>query len=281
MLKFLCFGSGSSGNCYYLSNGQEAIIIDAGVGIRAIKKNFLKYGINPAKIKAILVTHDHMDHVRAVNPLSKLLNVKVFSSEKVIWKLIRSRLTQIDPSASQPVEAGVTFMIGNLAITPFQLPHDAADNYGYAVCDEGSVFTIMTDIGQPTNVVNEFIAKSNFLVLEADYDDDKLEANPRYDRKLKERIRSGNGHLSNEQTAQLLVDNYHNGLKYIWLCHLSEENNSPELAKTTIADTLAKHGITEKELNLEVLHRKIVSGPWLISSKGINADQQLTVDFDF
>ena len=132
MLKFLCFGSGSSGNCYYLSNGQEAIIIDAGVGIRAIKKNFLKYGINPAKIKAILVTHDHMDHVRAVNPLSKLLNVKVYSSEKVIRKLIRSRLTQIDPSASQPVEAGVTFMIGNLAITPFQLPHDAADNYGYA-----------------------------------------------------------------------------------------------------------------------------------------------------
>lgn len=281
MLKFLCFGSGSSGNCYYLSNGQDAIIIDAGVGIRAIKKNFLKYGINPAKIKAILVTHDHMDHTRAVNPLSKLLNVKVFSSEKVLHKLIKSRLTNIDPASAHPIEKDQTFTIGSMEITPFRLPHDAADNYGYSIADQGCVFTIMTDIGHPTDVVNDYIAKSNFLVLEADYDNDKLEANPRYDRKLKDRIRGGKGHLSNAQTAQLLVDNYHNGLKSVWLCHLSEENNSPELAKDTIAATLANNGISDQDIALEVLNRKIISGPWLISEDGINDDKNLKVDFDF
>lgn len=282
MLKFMCFGSGSSGNCYYLSNGQDAIIIDAGVGIRAVKKNFMKFGINPARIKAILVTHDHMDHTRTVAPLSKLLNVKVFSSEKVLHKLNTSRLVRLERDFSMPVEEGQMFRVGDMEITPFRLPHDAADNFGYSINDHGCVFTVMTDIGEPTDTVRQYIRKSNYLVLEADYDDDRLAANPRYERRLKERIKGGEGHLSNVQAAQLLAENYHQALKSVWLCHLSEENNCPELARSTVAGVLRENGImVGEDLSLDVLSRRKVSGPWIISPQGLNADLQLTVDFDY
>ncbi len=282
MLKFISFGSGSSGNCYYLSNGQDAIIIDAGVGIRAVKKNFLKYGINPAKIKAILVTHDHMDHSRTVGALSRLLNVKVYSSAEVLKKLNWARLSRVEPDACVAVDEEETFCVGSMEITPFRLPHDAVDNYGYSISDQGQVFTVMTDVGKPTDNVSKYIGCSDYLVLEADYDDDMLAANPRYEKKLKERIKGGKGHLSNRQAAQVLLENYHEGLQSVWLCHLSEENNTPELARTTVARFLGDNGIsTETDLRLEVLSRRTVSGPWLMSDKGISADHQLKVDFDF
>ena len=282
MLKFLSFGSGSSGNCYYLSNGQDAIIIDAGVGIRAIKKNFLKYGINPAKIKAILVTHDHMDHSRTVGALSRLLNVKVYSSKEVLKKLNWARLSRVEPDCCKPVEEGEPFCVGSLEVTPFRLPHDAVDNFGYSVNYQGCVFTVMTDVGRQTENVRKYIGLSNYLVLEADYDDAMLAANPRYEKKLKDRIKSGHGHLSNVQAARILQENYHEGLRSVWLCHLSEENNTPELARSTVAAFLSENGILpDRDIRLEVLSRRTVSGPWLMSEEGISADQQLMVDFDF
>ena len=282
MLKFLCFGSGSSGNCYYLSSGQDAIIIDAGVGIRSLKKNFIKYGINHKRIKAILVTHDHLDHTRSVGTLSRLLDVKVYSSAPVLSKLHISPFSKLDLNQCVSVEEEISFNIGNLVITPFHIPHDSAENYGYSITYDDCKFTLMTDVGMLTEQIRKYIKISNYLVLEADYDVDRLAVNPRYDKKLKERIKSGFGHLSNIQTAEILVDNYHTGLKSVWLCHLSEENNSPELAKHTVKDILSENGIfAGKDFSLNVLSRKTPSGPWLISADEIIEDLELTFDFDY
>lgn len=282
MLKFLCFGSGSSGNCYYLSSGQDAIIIDAGVGIRSLKKNFIKYGINHKRIKAILITHDHLDHTRSVGSLSRLLDVKVYSSAPVLSKLIISPFSKIDSDQCVSVVEEVSFNIGNLNITPFHIPHDSAENYGYSIVCDDCRFTLMTDMGMLTEIIRKYIKISDFLVLEADYDVDRLNVNPRYDKKLKERIKSGYGHLSNIQTAEILADNYHSELKSVWLCHLSEENNSPELAKNTVKDILSDKGIiADKDFSLNVLNRKIPSGPWLISADEIIEDLELTFDFDY
>ncbi len=282
MLKFLCFGSGSSGNCYYLSSGQDAVIIDAGVGIRALKKYFIKYGINHKRIKAILITHDHFDHTKSVGSLSKLLDVKVYSSAPVLSKLMISAFSKVDPELCVSVEEDISFKIGNLIITPFHIPHDAAENYGYSIVCDDCQFTLMTDVGMSTEIIRKYIKLSNFLVLEADYDVDRLAVNPRYDKKLKERIKSGYGHLSNVQTADILADNYHRGLKSVWLCHLSEENNSPELAKSTVKNILSEKGIiADRDLSLNVLNRKKPSGPWLISADEIIEDMELTFDFDY
>ena len=282
MLKFLCFGSGSSGNSYYLSNGRDAIIIDAGVGIRSLKKNILKYGINPAKIKAIFITHEHLDHTRSVGILSKLLNVKVYSSQPVLDKIMLSKLSKVESGFCVPINDGETIHVGDFLITPFHIPHDSVENYGYSISYNEIVFTIMTDIGTPTDVVKKHIRLSNYLVIEADYDVERLDNNPRYEKKLKKRIAGGCGHLSNIQTATLLAENYHAGLKCVWLCHLSAENNSPELAKGTIESFFSKNNIYQDvNFNLNVLNRKSISGPWIVSSDGLNDDLTLKIDFDF
>ena len=263
MLKFICFGSGSSGNSYYLSNGKEAIIIDAGIGIRTMKKYILEYGINVTKIKGILITHDHFDHSRAAGELCKLFNTKIYTSELVADKLSGSFRSRINKDMCVCIEQYCTFNIGDFIIEPFRIPHDSADNYGYTISCGDSIFTIMTDIGEPTETVKQHIRKSNFLVIEADYDEEMLQTNKRYDAVLKRRIRGGNGHLCNTQTAELLYDHGHSDLKYVWLCHLSAENNKPELAKQTIEDYFDVRQ-KNRHFALEILKRKSPSGPWIL-----------------
>ncbi len=266
MLTFLSFGSGSCGNCYYLANADQAIIIDAGVGIRAIKKALLKYAVNVQNIKAILITHDHFDHTKAVGFLSRFLNRDFYASPRVIERLYNSRMISFDSEKAKPIEPGETFCLGNFKITPFRLPHDSTDNYGYSIETDGQVFTIMTDVGEVTDNVVEFIRRSNNIVIETDYDEQMLDANPRYEKKLKERIVGGNGHLSNAVTAQVLAENYHPGLKNIWLCHLSGENNTPAMAWETVADKMRQAGFTPgKDFMLDVLRRDVICGPWSFS----------------
>ncbi len=284
MFKFLCFGSGSSGNSYYISNGKDAIIIDAGIGVRSIKKYLLEYGIKHTQIKAILLSHDHFDHSRAAGVLSKMFNVKIHSSELVIEKLTQSYRTKIEKSDCVFLTKAKTFQVGDMLIEPFEIPHDSADNFGYSIHYDGLVFTIMTDVGEPTDIVKQHIRMSNYLVIEADYDETMLANNKRYDALLKQRIMGCHGHLSNSQTAELLYDNYHPNLTNVWLCHLSAENNKPELAKQTIVDYF---GIRNIDLNscfhLDVLKRKSPSGPWMLATDTEETDvdsQQLSINFN-
>lgn len=265
MLKFLCFGSGSSGNCYYLSDGNEAIIIDAGIGIRTIKKYFLEYGVDVKNIKAILVTHDHFDHVKAAGELSKFLNVKVYASELVLKKMTSSYRSKLQMDCCVPVYENISFQLGHFNVCPFRLPHDSVDNFGYLIDTGLQNFILMTDIGMPTEAVCRYISKAENLVIESDFDEDMLDKNPRYYQDLKERIKGPFGHLSNRQTAELIANNYHPNLKNVWLCHLSAENNLPDKARDEVAAKLLENGIVPGEdVIIHVLMRKKVSGPWIL-----------------
>jgi phosphoribosyl 1,2-cyclic phosphodiesterase len=145
-------------------------------------------------------------------------------------------------------------------VTPIPVPHDASENVGYEIQVEGRIFTILTDVGRITDDIKAAIYRANYLVIEANHDVEMLKNGP-YPVYLKERILSGTGHLSNAECGKALVENMTENLKHVWLCHLSEENNHPELARKTVEAILRDHGVIPgKDLELEVLKRQMPTG---------------------
>lgn len=265
-LTFLSLGSGSCGNCYYLATEDDAIVIDCGIGIRRFKKTFQEYGLKIGKVRGILITHDHADHVKAAGKISSEYNIPVHATQLVHDGIDRNYQTTVKVTADNKkiIEKDIPFQIGPFTITAFYLPHDASENVGYCIEIGEYAFTIMTDVGAVTENVNTYISKSTHLILEANYDKDMLKQG-RYPALLKERISSGNGHMSNNMTAEALGNNLHEGLKHVWLCHLSEENNHPELARKTVETHLRSLGvIAGVDFKFDVLRRRIPTGPFVL-----------------
>ena len=262
MLNFVSWGSGSSGNCYFLYTENEGLLIDAGVGVRTIKKYFREYGLKLSQINNILITHDHADHVKAVGALSIETGAKVWSTKPVhigIMKnfCVRKKVPEDNISI---IETGSTFSIGSFTIQSCHVPHDSMDNNGYLIKYENVSLGLITDIGSVTQDIANIVANANYLVIEANHDINLL-LSGKYPQRLKERILSSHGHLSNKDCGQLLATYGTADLRRVWLCHLSEENNHPVLAQKTIEDILKAHGIiTGIDFLLEVLKRKLPSG---------------------
>lgn len=262
MLNFISFGSGSSGNCYYLYTATDGLIIDTGIGIRTLKKHFRNYGLSQSLVHNILITHDHADHVKAVGCISKDMNIPVYTTDAVHAGIRRNYCVQqkINPELVHFIEKNVTFEIGDFKITAFDVPHDSADNVGYTIVYGGVTFCLITDAGTVTEEMKSHIRKANYLVLEANHDEEMVKNGP-YPQYLKRRILSDKGHLSNMACAQALVENSTATLKKVWLCHLSEENNHPELARKTIENVLRDSGIiVGEDFDLEILKRTVPSG---------------------
>lgn len=262
MLKFISLGSGSSGNCYYLYTPTDGLLIDAGVGLRTLKKHLVQYGLSLARVHHILITHDHADHVKAVGCLSDDYQLPVYATEKVHEGIQRNYCVsrKIEPRYVHTIEKNVPIELGDFRVTPFDVPHDSADCCGFQVEAEGVRFCIITDAGELTSEMKPFVEQANYLVIEANHDEQMLQAGP-YPQYLKTRIRSGHGHLSNHQCAQVLVEAATPALRHVWLCHLSEENNHPELARKTIETELAAAGIVAgADFKLDVLKRRLPTG---------------------
>ena len=261
MLKFISFGSGSSGNCYYFSAGSEGLLIDAGIGIRTLKKYLHDYNIKLDEIKRILITHDHADHIKAVGVLSTDYNMHVYATKEVHNGIMRNYCVhkKIPASNTKVIEKNVRIKVGDFFVTPFTVPHDSSDNVGYCIESEGIVFCLMTDAGHVTDEMKKYISMSDYLVLEANYDEEMLRVG-NYPQYLTERIASDRGHLSNKDCGEALANNATEKLKKVWLCHLSEENNHPVLAQKTVEQVLRSYGIIAgKDFQLEILKRKSAS----------------------
>lgn len=259
-MKFISFGSGSSGNCYYLLEDGIGLIIDAGIGIRSFKKYFREYGFTYPTLKAILVTHDHTDHVKAVGALSGEYNLEVFATEEVHKGILNNYYThkKVRPELCRTYLPGDDWSIGPFHITTFTVPHDASHNCGYFIETATTNFCFITDAGSFTPEMISFIRRARNLVIEANYDAAMLDEGP-YPLHLKKRIKAPTGHACNAETARILEENLAATTENIWLCHLSEENNHPELARKTIAQTLER---SECKSQLHVLRRRIPSGPF-------------------
>lgn len=266
MLNFISFGSGSCGNCYYIYTENGGILIDIGVGIRKLKKYFIDYGLNVRSVKSVLVTHDHADHIKSVGGFSNAYNVPVYATELVHEGIRRNYCVRkkIEGCNAKTIRKGEEFSLAEFTISPFYVPHDSFDNVGFKITYADTVFCLMTDIGHVTDEMAKAISEADYLVIEANHDEEMLSSGP-YPEHLKKRVAGDKGHLSNRLCAQSLLENASPRLKHVWLCHLSEENNHPELARKTVAAELAKLAARNgAEVQLDVLKRTTPSGVYIL-----------------
>ena len=261
-MKFISLGSGSSGNCYYLQSAAgDGLFIDAGIGVRTLKKYFRDYGVSFSSAHHILITHDHADHIKSVGSLSHDYHLPVYSTEEVHVGIINNYCVnkKIEPSLVRLLQKDTTVQIGDFTVTTFAVPHDSRDCVGYSIKADGITFCLMTDVGEVTADMTPFIASANYLVIEANHDEEMVQGGP-YPEYLKRRILSKIGHLSNKACGEALVAHATANLRHVWLCHLSEENNHPELARKTVDAILRSAGIVPGvDFQLDVLKRKMPS----------------------
>ena len=231
------------------------------------------------KVRGLLITHDHADHIKSAGKLSKEYALPVYATPLIHEGMDKNwqNSVKIPVENRHHIDKEEPFEIGCFRITAFSLPHDSSENVGYYIEVGDYRFTIMTDVGDVTEHVKEYILKSTHLILEANYDEEMLRQG-RYPEILKERIVSGHGHLSNKKAASALAENFHEDIKNVWLCHLSEENNHPELARKTVETVLRSYGIIAGvDFSLDVLRRKIPTGPFQL---GEVANRQYSLAFE-
>lgn len=257
-LKFICIASGSSGNCFYLGTSSYGLLIDAGIGARTICKVLRERGIAIETIMGIFVTHDHGDHIRALGKLSNgRYNIPVYTTKEIHTGISHNycRTSEIPQTNKRYIHKEETLTMKAFEITPFEIPHDGSDNVGYSIQYGTHNFCFITDIGHITHTVRKYVIKAQHLILEANYDENMLENGP-YPEKLKERIRGLKGHLSNRDTAEYLANEYPTLLKNLWLCHISQKNNTHTLAYMTVKTALERIGKrVGEDLNLYTLPR--------------------------
>lgn len=244
-LRYICFGSGSSGNCCYIGTRKGGIMIDSGVRPEFIEQAMQKNDIHPSQVKAVLLTHDHSDHVRFVYKMMRQLkSARLFCTNRVLNGLLRRHnVSRLIRDYHEPIFKEIPFKILDFEITAFEVPHDGSDNMGFFISYAGKNFAVATDLGAVTERAAHYMSLANYLMIEANYDSRML-ANGPYPAYLKARIRTENGHLDNADTAKFLSEIAPRGtLSHIFLCHLSKDNNTPETALRTIGESLGKCGL--------------------------------------
>lgn len=255
-IRFMSLASGSSGNCYFLGTEQYGILIDAGIAARTLRKHLRDVGVGMEKIRAIFITHDHADHIKGVAGLGERLHIPVYATALTHKGIGRSYcMTEKLETSARMLQKGEPIQLEDFHIEAFEVPHDGTDNVGYCIDIDGRVFVFLTDLGHITSTAASYIARANYLIMEANYDEDMLRMGP-YPAYLKGRIAGPEGHLSNAETADFLATHFPTGLKHIWLCHLSRENNHPELAAKTVELRLKEQGIiVGRDVELTALKR--------------------------
>ena len=252
----MSLSSGSCGNCYFLGTDQGGILIDAGVSLRRLKKTLVENGLDIDSFSAVLVTHDHLDHIRHLGSFCKKLNKPVYTTDVIHGALARHTFTAPTIAPCRRIlQEGEWNEVAGMKVRYFVVPHDATQTVGYAIEIDGRVFVIMTDVGRMTDEAVAFAKMADTVVVESNYDMDMLMQGP-YTYELKMRIVQGCGHLSNDECASAIRRFWHGGLRNIFLCHLSENNNTPELAYKASVEALQEAGYPKGSIALRCLPRQ-------------------------
>ncbi|MFC6998207.1 MBL fold metallo-hydrolase [Rufibacter roseus] len=218
--------SGSNGNCYYVGNEWEAVLIDVGISCRETEKRMQRLGLSMGRVKAIFVSHEHSDHIRGVEVLAKRYQLPVFISQGTLQN---SRL-KLPLHLIMPLQADVPVQIGSLSVTAFPKFHDAADPHSFVVSCNSINVGVFTDIGVPCERLMYHFGQCHAAILEANYDEEML-ANGHYPYYLKNRIRGGKGHLSNTQALDVFLNHRPPFMSHLLLAHLSKENNNAQMVQ--------------------------------------------------
>ena len=237
--------SGSRGNCAVVSSASTKILVDAGISCRETFKRMKALGDDPRTLSAILITHEHSDHIYGLRTLAKKLRIPVFMTGATHQAWSRAMR---DENGEKPhlerferFESGHSFQVGDIAVKPFTIPHDAADPVGFTFRAEGIKVGIATDLGYVPISVRDHLRGSDVLVIESNHDLEMLRVGP-YPWSVKQRVMSRVGHLSNVALAQFFSNDYDNKATFVVLAHLSEQNNHPEIARREAERALATRG---------------------------------------
>ncbi len=233
--------SGSKANCALVASSTTRILVDAGLSCRETFKRLRALGESPEQISAILITHEHSDHIAGLQRLAVKLNVPVFLTEPTHreWgRAVRDEEGNVPELPKlERFASGRSFQVGDIAVTPFTIPHDAADPVGFTFRTEGVKIGFATDLGYMPVSVRDHLRGCDVLVLESNHDLEMLRSGP-YPWSVKQRVMSRVGHLSNDALAEFFSNDYDGGAEYVVLAHLSEQNNHPEIARAAAEQAL-------------------------------------------
>ena len=255
MLNFCSLYSGSSGNCLFVETEKTKVLIDAGVSLKKIEQGLESINVSGADLDAVIVTHEHVDHIQSVGNISKKFDIPVFATSKT-FDAMPKQSEKISDKNKKNVVIDEKFSIGDIEISPFSIPHDAADPCGYTLFSDNKKISIATDIGHMTNGIIKNLEDSIFIMLEANYDPEVLKFS-KYPYILKSRIAGPTGHLPNEMAGKTIAHLLNSGLQQAILGHLSKESNFPELAYKTVIDEVISSNYDENSLKLSVASRDI------------------------
>ena len=249
---FLSLVSGSSGNCSIVSDGKTTLLCDCGLSVRRLEELLKTIRISPADLSAILITHEHSDHIQGAGVVSKKYALPVFATEQTHIAIKNCGISEANIKYISPSK---DFEIGTLGIKPFSIPHDAANPVGYSFFYGNNKLSLATDIGHMNDYIFNNIKGSIAVILESNHDLTMLK-NGRYPEFLKRRILGNFGHLSNIDAAKTALRLLEHGTKHIMLAHLSTDNNTPKTALLETAELAKKSGIIPgKDFSLSVANR--------------------------
>ncbi len=233
-MRFQSFASGSSGNCTYVGSGQAHVLIDAGISRKRTAESLEQIGVTLDDLDGIFITHEHSDHIQGLKMIAKKTTMPIFATRGTIEAMMKSpALKDMDRERFQVVEADHEVRVKDLTINPMKISHDAAEPVGYRILCGGKKACVCTDLGCFDEYTVDALKDADVLLLEANHDVNMLQVGP-YPYRLKQRILSRTGHLSNLSSAQLLAKVLNAHMKGIFLGHLSKENNYPDLAYETV-----------------------------------------------
>ena len=247
-VNFTILGSGSAGNCAYLETGEARILVDAGFSPRQIRQRLATLGRTPENLTAILITHEHSDHIAGLIGIAAKLNIPIYCNRPTKDAFEFSLKTRFNNC--NLFNTGASFEIADVQVDTFAIPHDAQDPVGYLIRTAAGNFGFATDLGHVTKLVLDRIRAANVLVLESNHDVKMLQDCPRRAWSLKQRILGRHGHLSNVAAAETAANIMSAGLKHLYLAHLSRECNKPELAQHVMAEQLHHIGATHVQLQI-------------------------------
>ncbi len=239
MVEVCAIASGSNGNCYYIGNSRDAVLVDAGISARLILARMKKQNLDASRVKAVFITHEHSDHAMGARVLSKRLHIPVFVTSKTFVGMYPNH----KPVGPRFFEPGQEIQVGSFRIHSFLKNHDAAEPCSFTIEHDGIQVGVFTDIGSPCENVRKHVHMCHALFLETNYDETMLKEGS-YPWHLKQRISSDHGHMSNDQAFELLKNHSGSQLEMVLLSHLSAENNTPDKAIGRFEELKQKYRIS-------------------------------------
>ncbi len=258
MFGFCPLASGSKGNCLYVGSSTTRVLIDAGLPISTTFERLNEIGVDPKSIQAILVTHEHSDHIKCLVPLANALKIPVLANAETAKAIVAALGER---PKFKIFTTGETFQFGDLIVHPFSIPHDTFDPVAFTFHIGGIKLAICADIGHATSLVRKHLEKCDYLYIEANHQPSMVHASSR-PKALKQRILGKQGHLSNQDCAELLTSIFHPKLKHVHLAHLSSECNAEEVALQVVIEALTAKN---QRVEISIAYQDKISKPIIFS----------------